>query len=195
MLKKTKIILVLFVSYIFLFSCQKTEFLDDIVFDNSVLYNLGINAEKKEIIVSYQAKLQEPFIDHVMLNPPTKRIVSWIEENISNFGTMNKLVINIVNASISRKEIETEEEVAGIVRKKNEYHYTIEMIVDYDLYSDDDQILATTKVKVNRSTTSSNFLSLNERNQILDNLVLESLLDLSNKSVELLKIHMSEFVL
>ena len=63
------------------------------------------------------------------------------------------------------------------------------------LYNDDNQIVATSKTEVNRSTTSSKFISLNERNRILDNMTLESLNDLSKKSVELLKIHMSEYVL
>ena len=46
-----------------------------------------------------------------------------------------------------------------------------------------------------RSTTSGKFISLNERDRILDNLTLDALRDLSNKSVELLKMHMSEYIL
>ena len=63
------------------------------------------------------------------------------------------------------------------------------------LYNDSDQILATAKTEVFRSTTSSKFISLNERDKILDNLVMDSLIDLSNKSVELLKIHMFAYIL
>ena len=63
------------------------------------------------------------------------------------------------------------------------------------LYNDSDQILATAKTEVFRSTTSSKFISLNERDRILDNLTLDSLRDLSNKSVEVLKVHMSEYML
>ena len=63
------------------------------------------------------------------------------------------------------------------------------------LYNDSDNILATTKVEVFRSTTSGKFISLNERNRILDNITLDSLRDLSIKSDELLKIHMSEYIL
>ena len=126
---------------------------------------------------------------------PTTRIISWLENNISNFGTENKLVIDIQNASIARKDINSEINVAGIIKKQNEYLYEMEIILNYLFYNDDDQILLTTKVKVNRSTTSSKYISLHERDLIFNTLTLESLKDLSVKSVELLKIHMSEYIL
>ena len=195
MFKKMKLFLLFFFTSTFLYSCQKTESLDEIVFDNSLLGSLAINAEKKEIVVSYEANLSEPYIDHVMENSPTKRIILWAEDNISNFGTMNKLVVNISNASIIRGEIETEKKVAGVNKKQSEYIYKINIVIDYVFYNDDNQVVATSKTEVNRSTTSSKFISLNERNRILDNMTLESLNDLSKKSVELLKIHMSEYVL
>ena len=126
---------------------------------------------------------------------PTTRIISWLENNVSNFGTENKLVIDIQNASITRKDIDTEIKVSGIVKKQNEYLYELNLRVFFILYNDSSQILATTKTEVFLSTTSNKFISLNERNQILDNLTKGALKELSNKSVELLKLHMSAYIL
>ena len=164
---------------------------------NLLLNNISIVAEKKEIQVSYESIFSEPFIDHVIETSPKKRVILWLEDNINHFGTENKLVINIQNASIARKGIDKEVKVnvAGIVKKKNEYLYELYFEVLFLLYDDSDQILATTKVEVLRSTTSSQFISINERNRILDNLILDSLRDLSNKSIELIKLHMSEYIL
>ena len=86
-------------------------------------------------------------------------------------------------------------EVAGISKEKKEYIYELNFKVIFHLYNDSDQVLAITEAEVYRSTTSSLFISLNERNRILDNLTLNALIDLSNKSVELLKMHMSEYTL
>ena len=123
------------------------------------------------------------------------RIISWLDNNISNFGTENKLVIDIHNASITRNDINMEVNVAGIIKKQDEYRYDLNLKVLFILYNDSNQILATTKTEVLHTTTSKKFISLNQRNQILDNLTLDSLKDLSNKSVELLKIHMFEYIL
>ena len=191
-----------FLSFIFLcffifLSCQKNEFLDEIVFDNSLLNDISFIAEKKEIKISYDTTFDESYIDHVMIISPAQRINSWLENNINNFGTFNKIVIDINKASITRKEIDSKikVEVAGISKEKKEYMYELNFKVLFLLYNDSDQVLAFTEAEVYRSTTSSLFISLNERNRILDNMTLNALIDLSNKSVELLKKHMSEYTL
>ena len=197
MFYKIQLIIITFICFLLLSSCQKTEFLDEVVFDNTLLNNISLNAEKKEINVSYETTFNESYIDHVLEISPTKRIISWLENNINNFGTLNKIVIDVQRASIIRKEIDSEIKVniGGITKKQKEYLYELKFEVLFLLYNDSDQILSTTIVEIFRSTTSSQFISLNERNNILDNLILDSLTDLSNKSVELLKIHMKEYIL
>ena len=195
MLNKISFIFIVIISLLVLPSCQNTQLLEDVVFDNSLLNKITVNAENKEINVSYETTLDEPFIDHVMETLPTTRINSWLENNISNFGTENKLVIDIQNASIARKDINSEINVAGIVKKQNEYLYELNFEVKFNLYNDNNEILADTNVVVFRSTTSSKFISLNERNRVLNKLTLDSLKDLANKSEELIKLHMSEYIL
>ena len=195
MFNKISFISLIFICLLVLLSCQKTIILEDVVFDNSLLNKITINAESKEIKVSYETMFNEPFIDLVMETMPSTRIISWLDNNISNFGTENKLVIDIHNASITRNDINMEVNVAGIIKKQDEYLYELNLEVLFILYNDSNQILATTKTEVLHTTTSKKFISLNQRNQILDNLTLDSLKDLSNKSVELLKIHMFEYML
>lgn len=195
MFNKIQFFVLVFICLLVLFSCQKTEFFDEVVFDNSLLNRISINAEEKEIKVSYETIINKPFIDHVMEILPVKRATSWLENNINNLGTENKLVIDIQNASITRKDIKGEIKVAGIIKEQDEYLYELNFEVLFVLYNDSNQVLATTTTEVLHSTTSNKFISLNERNNILDNLTLNSLKDLSNTSVELLKIHMFAYIL
>jgi len=195
MLNRIKFFLLFFLCFSFFFACQKQESFEKVVFDNSILKTISINAKDKEIIISHQVELKDPFIDHVMNISPSKRIVSWLENNINNFGNENKLIINIKEASISREEKQREVKVSGVVKKQNEYFYEINFLVSFVLYDDTDQVLSTVNTNVTRSTTSSKFISLNERDYILDNITLNSLKDLSKKSVELSKKHMFEYIL
>tara|TARA_Y100000588_G_C14240238_1_gene919011 strand:- start:907 stop:1494 length:588 start_codon:yes stop_codon:yes gene_type:complete len=195
MIKKKYFSIVFISSFLFLFSCQKNELLQNVNFDNSLLNKVNINAEKKAINILYETTFNEPYIDHVMEVTPTIRIFNWLENNINNFGTENYIIIDIQNASIIREEINREITVAGVIKKKNDYVYKLNFDVLYVLYDDNNQVLATAKSNVFRSTTSSKFISLNERNKILDNLTFNSLKDLSNKSSEVLKKHMSEYIL
>jgi len=195
MFRKIHFFILSIISLLILLSCQKNEFIEDVHFDNSLLNNISIYANKKEIKVSYESTFDEPFIDHVMDTPPSQRIILWLEDNINHFGNMNRIVVNIQKSSIVQKDIVNQEKVAGISKKQNEYLYELNFEVKFNLYNDNNEILADTNVVVFRSTTSSKFISLNERNRVLNKLTLDSLKDLANKSEELIKLHMSEYIL
>ena len=78
---------------VFFISCQKIELLDDIVFNNSLLEKININAESIKINNSYEYKISEPFIDHTMLITPSQRIESWLEDNVFIFGSNNQFIV------------------------------------------------------------------------------------------------------
>ena len=179
---------------LFFISCQKTEVLDDVVFDNNLLAKININAELVELNNFYEYKISEPFVDHFMQITPSERIESWLEDNVFIFGSTNKFVVNIVEASITQNKIVSKDKTKKIIDSE-EYIYKIRILLDFILYNDNNSILATTTVEVNRSTTSVMFISINERNRILDSLTLEAVKDLATKSVELLKMHMSGYMI
>ncbi len=176
----------------FLFSCQKTEFVDDVVFDNKLLESHSFNAEIKEVNNLYNVIFDEPFIDHVMKITPYQRIEKWIDENLLTFGTSNKLLINVHEASIKKMELAEEEDSKKIIKNK-EFIYEVTMIVEFELYNDQNNILASTNVRINRTTTSIEFISIAERNRLLDTITLEALKDLNSKSSELLEKHFSQY--
>ena len=188
-------ILLTIIFFTFLASCQKNLIIDEVVFDNTQLNIFSFNAAEKEIKITYESSFNDPFIEHVMKISPDKRSLSWLENNINNFGTMNKILVDIQQASIVRKEIITEKKVAGVIKKQDEYLYELNFIVFFNLLNDDKKVLATSNAEVIRTTTSSKFISLNERDHILNKLTLDSLKDLSNQSLKLLKVHMSEYML
>ncbi len=176
----------------FLFSCQKTEFVDDVVFDNKLLESHSFNAEIKEVNNLYNVIFDEPFIDHVMKITPYQRIEKWIDENLMTFGTSNKLLINVHEASIKKMKLAEEEDSKKIIKNK-EFIYEVTMIVEFELYNDQNNILASTNVRINRTTTSIEFISIAERNRLLDTITLEALKDLNSKSSELLEKHFSQY--
>ena len=181
--------LILFLFFI-LTSCQKTTVIENAVFDNNLLNKMNFNSENIEINNLYKTSIEEPFIDHIMEITPEERIYSWLKTNIISFGTENKLVINIINASITQNEIPYKENKKNLLNKETQYIYKINLIINLNIIGDNNVNLASTKVEVNRSKTSSKFISINERNKTLNLLTWQALQDLSNKSKELIKIHM-----
>ena len=192
-IKKLSNIFIIFFIFFSLFSCRTVEVLDDVIFDNNLLAKISINAEYKNINEVYEISYIDPYIDHSIKHTPLSRIKNWLDQNINVFGSQNKLTINIIDASITRIEIENESKKKYI--EKNEFFYEIHFILEFLLHDDNDQILATTIIEAKRSTTSSKFISLNEKEWIIDILILDALIDVSLKSEELLKKHMFEYML
>ena len=192
MIKKILIILIILSQYV-LISCQSKEALENIVFDNSQFKYINIYSSKKVINQVYQTKFLEPYIDHSLVKSPSDRFSLWAEENIKTFGNENKLYINILEASLKRTEVENKS-----IKKYQEkiiYYFELNYLVEFLLYDENNDILATTIVETNRSTTSSKFISILESEKLIDELILNSLIDLTLESEKLIKIHMSKFIL
>ena len=66
------------------------------------------NLIDKEKLINevYEINYVDPYIDHSIKNPPILRLKDWISQNISIFGSQNKLIINIIDASLKKTERE-----------------------------------------------------------------------------------------
>ena len=188
-----KIKIYILILTVLLLSCQPNKVLQDIKFDYNSLSKININANNIAINNKYDVIYEEPYIENSLKTPPSLRINNWLDKNINVFGTRNTLIINILDASIKRLEKENDNNKK--YEQKVIYYYEIYLSIEFILLDDSESILSTTNVEAKRSTTSSKFISLNEKQNILDKLTLESLIDLSNKTDELLNLHMSDYIL
>ena len=174
-------------------SCQSIEVLDKVSFDYKSLPIIEISAKQINIVELYESKYGEPYIDYSLDDPPNEYLIKWFNNNINNLGDQNKLLINILDASLKKTEI--------LNKKKKKYGkqsfflFELNFLVQYILYDDYDFVLAKTIVEVRRTTTSGKFISIMDSNLIIDNLISESLRDFSSKSEELIQIYMKNFVL
>ena len=175
------------------FSCNKIEVLDQIVFDYNQLPKIVLSAEQKKITETYEAKFSDPFIDHSLIKPPKEHLKSWIDSNLAIIGTENKLIINIIDSSLTKSEVENAN--AKKYEEKTIYLFEINYLAEYILYDDSNAILSSTTVETKRSITSGKFISLMESDRIIESLILDALTDFAKKTKELIKIHMSGYIL
>ena len=183
----------IFIILVLISSCQKVEILDPIVFDYNQFTKISINAEKKNTIILYEPKFVEPFIDHSLENSPILYFNNWTKNNIQTFGTKNYFEINVIDASVKKTEI------PNIDSKKYEektiFLYEVNYLVEFVIYDDSNFKLASAIVEANRTTTSGKYISLIEVERIIDDMIYKCLKDFSNKSKELIKDHMKQYIL
>ena len=185
-----------FILLIFLFavsSCNKIEILDEIVFDYDQLPKIFFSAEQKKVKETYETKFSDPFIDYSLPKPPKEHLKSWIESNFAIIGTENKLIINIIDSSLTKSEVANAN--AKKYEEKTIYLFEINYLAEYILYDDSNAILSSTTVETKRSITSGKFISLMESDRIIESLILDALIDFAKKTEELIKIHMSGYIL
>ena len=101
--------------------------------------------------------------------------------------------INIIDASIKRFEAQDKE--AKTYEEKDIYQYEIYYLIEYNLYNDSNYLIANTSVESFRSTTSGRYISITEKERIIDDLVLESLRDITKESEKLITEYMKDYVI
>ena len=80
-------------------------------------------------------------------------------------------------------------------KEKNIFLYELSFIVEFILYDDSNMILANSIVEAKRSTTSGKYISIQQSSLIIDDLIHDCILDFANKSKELIKLHLNNFVI
>ena len=177
---------------LFILACEPVEIISPLEYDISKLAIISINFNKIKVNSVYNPVFSEFNIEDQLKNPPILQIQNWIKQNIRSFGNQNEFVINILDASITKKEIDNLE--AKKYEEKKIYLYEVFFLVEYELYDDAGYLLANTTVESSRSTTSQIFISLNETELIINDLVNKSLFDFINETKSMIQLYMQEYI-
>ena len=176
---------------LFTLACNPVEIISPLEYDISKLAIISINSNKIKVNSDYNPVFSEFNIEDQLKNPPILLIQNWVKQNIRSFGNQNEFVINILDASITKKEIDNLE--AKKYEEKTIYLYEVFFLVEYELYDDAGYLLANTTVESSRSTTSQIFISLNETELIINDLVNKSLFDFINETKSMIQLYMQEY--
>ena len=176
---------------LFILACQPVEIISPIEYDVSKFVKISINSAKITINSNYNPVFSKNNIEDQLKNPPILQIKNWIKQNIKNFGNQNEFVINILDASIIKKEIDNLD--AKKYEEKKIYLYEVYFLVEYELYDDAGYLLANTTIESSRSTTSQKFISLNETELIIYDMINKSLFEFTDESKSMLQLYMQEY--
>lgn len=186
------IVFIIFFS-IFIYNCQPVEKIEQVIFDNNQLSQFNILSESIEISEVFEKKISDPYIGYTLKINPSQRLINWIKDNFKAVGNENKFNVTILDASLTQNQFENEE--SKKFDEKYNYKYKLFYLVEFNLYDDVNNIIASTLVEVSRSTTSGLYISIQEKEKIINDLIYQSLVDLSDESKELILKYMSEFII
>ena len=185
---KNSLILTLF----FVLSCQPVEILKPINIDTDRFEKISINAEKIEINKKYNSVFSKSNIEDQIQKSPINLMAEWNSQNILKLGNENKLVVNILDASI--KKIEIMNVGAKKYEERTIFNYEVSFLVEYELYDTSSFLIANTTVETSRSTTSQKYISLNETEIIINDLLISAMRDYINETKNQLSIYMGDYL-
>ena len=177
---------------LYMLSCQPIEIIEPVTFDYSKLDKISISANEIIINSEYKPKFSNKNIEDQIPNPPINIIKEWNNQNILNFGKENKLIINILDASIIKQEVNNIE--AEKYEEKTVFKYKIFFLVEYELYDNSNFLIANTTVESSRSTTSKKYISLNERDIVINNLLHDALKDFIKETKSMMNTYMFGYI-
>ena len=189
-MKKISIILFLF---FIINACQPIEKIDQVVFDNNQFSKFQILSNTIEVKEVFQKNISEPYIGHTLEIGPSQRIINWINNNFKKTGNENSFTVNILNASLTETQFENKQ--AKNFDEKTNYKYEIFYLIEFNLFDDSKNLIASTLVESSRSTTSGLYISIQEKENIINDLVYQCLSDISIESKKLLLKYMKDFIL
>ena len=178
--------------FLILISCQPVEILKPTKIDTSKLEKISINTKEIEINIKYNSVFSQNNIEDQIARPPIEVIHQWNKENIIKFGNENKLVINILDATIKKSEIENLDGTK--YEEKTIFQYELFFLVEYELYDSSSFLKANTIVETSRSTTSQKYISLNETEIIINDLLFLALNDYINETKKQLSTYMGNYL-
>ena len=177
---------------LYVLSCQPIEIIEPVTFDYSKLDKISISANEIIINSEYKPKFSNKNIEDQIPNPPINIIKEWNNQNILNFGKENKLIINILDASIIKQEVNNIE--AEKYEEKTVFKYKILFLVEYELYDNSNFLIANTTIESSRSTTSKKYISLNERDIVINNLLHDALKDFIKETKSMMNTYMFGYI-
>ena len=188
-LKNNYLVVIIF---LYVLSCQPVEIIEPVTFDYSKLDKISISANEIIINSEYKPKFSNKNIEDQIPNPPINIIKEWNNQNILNFGKENKLIINILDASIIKQEVNNIG--AEKYEEKTVFKYKIFFLVEYELYDNSNFLIANTTVESSRSTTSKKYISLNERDIVINNLLHDALKDFIKETKSMMNTYMFGYI-
>ena len=185
--------LIFIVPFIFILACQPIEKNQQVVFDNNQFTKFDILSKKIEIKKIFEKKISDPYIGYTLKISPDQRIVNWITDNFNPIGNENNFIVNILDASIIQTEFKIDD--AKNFDEKNNFKYEVFYLVEFNLFDNTNNLIASTLVEITRSTTSGVYISIQDKENIINDLVYLALLDLTNESKILILKYMEDYVL
>lgn len=149
----------------------------------SHLQAFRVDVAKIEVENRFRAPITAPHIEHLLPTSPTKAMEQWFKDRFQPVGTSGALRLVIEDARAIEKPLHLDKSFKGQFTKQQSQLYEMTTQASLHIIDVDGNILDTAKAKAERSITTREDISLNDRHKLWLETV-SALMNDFNESIE-----------
>ncbi|HUN49011.1 MAG TPA: hypothetical protein VMU85_20930 [Stellaceae bacterium] len=151
----------------------------DIRFNGEPKLHLAVS--RVEFVREYQANLQSPHIEEKLPVPLSHVTENWVRDRLEAVGGPGRAVATVVDASVIQVPVPTEGGISGTFTKQVDTRYEARLALRVEIKDDHGFTVRTATAQTQRSQTTVQGISLDERDRILYRLETDLAADLDRQ--------------
>ncbi len=154
------------------------EQLPDITFSHLSVFK--INTAKIVVENQFRPPIKAPNIEHTLRMPPGKAMESWLKDRFKPLGSSGTLSLIIEDATVTEESLLIDKSLKGRLTKQQSVIYNMIAKARLQIKDKNGKIMATASASTERSLTTREDISLNDKDRLLLEMVGELMNDFNN---------------
>lgn len=151
----------------------------DIRFTNEP--KLHLVASRIDFVRDYQPNLQPPHIEEKLPVPMSHVTENWVRDRLEATGGVGRAVATVLDASVVEIPVPTEGGLTGTFTKQVDTRYEAKVAMRIEIKDDHGFTIRTASAQTQRSQTTVQGISLDERDRVLYRLETDLMADLDRQ--------------
>lgn len=153
-----------------------------------------IAVQSIQVMNAYAAPLRAPNVDHEVAPTPDHVLTTWAGERLRAFGSGATGQFVIETASITQESLATDKGFTGLFKTEQASRFVIRLAARFQIVDVNGAGLASARASVERFQTAPEGQTLNERDELLYNLIETAMTDFDKELMTQLARHAGAYL-
>jgi len=158
------------------------------------LHPIEIDAAEVEVVDAYTPPLRAPNVEHEFPTSPGEAVHRWARDRLNPVGDGGTVEVTIEDASVIEVPLERTTGVEGLVTVDQAFRYEARLEVAIELLDAQGRSLGVVRTTAERTRTTPEDLTLNERDQVFFELTEALMRDFNVEAEKALRRYLGEYV-
>ncbi|MEE8172080.1 MAG: hypothetical protein V3T62_04040 [Alphaproteobacteria bacterium] len=158
------------------------------------LPTMSFTVGRIEIVEKYRSPLRSPNVEHLFPTPIAAALRRWSDDRLKAAGGANVMRVIVEDASAVVEELETNNDLEALFTTEQAERVDARLQVRIEITDENGAVLAFTSTEARRSRTTPENVSLDERDQIYNDLTMVLMNDFNTSQEQGIRRYLDTFL-